>query len=59
MNRPWPEFKEELEARMGPIPSYDLTHGNFNNYENLSNEEVYNLLKEKDEKEANKLHPIK
>jgi len=29
----------------------------FNLYENLSNEEVYNLLKEKDEKEASKLHP--
>ena len=30
---------------------------NFNSYENYSNEEIYNLLKEKDEKEALKLHP--
>ena len=30
---------------------------NFNNYEGYTNEEVYALLKNKDEKEANKLHP--
>lgn len=35
MSRPWPEFKEELEARMSNIPSYDLTHGNFKNYNDV------------------------
>lgn len=32
-------------------------NSNFNNYEDYSNEEVYELLKQKDEKEASKLHP--
>ena len=32
-------------------------NSNFNSYEEYSNEEVYEMLKQKDEKEANKLHP--
>lgn len=32
-------------------------NSNFNNYEEYSNEEVYEFLKQKDEKEASKLHP--
>lgn len=32
-------------------------NSNFNSYDDYSNEEVYELLKQKDEKEASKLHP--
>lgn len=32
MQRPWPEFKEELEARMSNNPRHDLENGNFKNY---------------------------
>lgn len=35
MNRPWPEFKEELEARTSKNPTYDLTNGNFKNYNDV------------------------
>lgn len=36
MQRPWPEFKEELEARMSKNPRHDLENGNFKNYDNYN-----------------------
>ena len=40
MNRPWPEFKEELEARMSQNPRYDLENGKFNNYNDVDFEKI-------------------
>ena len=40
MVRPWPNFKEELEARMSKNPSYDLTHGDFINYNDVDVEKI-------------------
>lgn len=36
MERPWPEFKEELEARMSNNPRHDLENGNFKNYDDFN-----------------------
>ena len=35
MERPWPEFKEELEARMSKNPSHDLASDMFKNYDDV------------------------
>ena len=35
MERPWPEFKEELEARMSENPSHDLASDMFKNYDDV------------------------
>ena len=40
MNRPWPEFKEELEARMSKNPAYDLTNGDFKNYNDIDTKNI-------------------
>lgn len=40
MQRPWPEFKEELEARMSNNPRYDLENGNFMRYNDFDFEKL-------------------
>lgn len=40
MQRPWPEFKEELEARMSNNPRYDLENGKFMNYNDFDFEKL-------------------
>ena len=46
-----------LKAALYDYRFEEENSSNFDDYESYSNEEVYNLLKEKDEKEALKLHP--
>ena len=40
MQRPWPEFKEELEARMSNNPRYDIENGDFKNYNDFDFEKL-------------------
>lgn len=40
MARPWENFKEELEARMGVTPSHDLKSGEFTNYNDIDVQKV-------------------
>ena len=40
MQRPWPEFKEELEARMSNNPRHDLEKGDFKNYNDFDFEKL-------------------
>jgi len=44
MKRPWPEFKEELEARTSQNPRHDLESGQFKNYNDFNFENLKPLF---------------